>query len=173
MTQIMRTPLNEEIANAVWPTFIKNVVDKHGSAGSIGNRGEQNAIELLKNEFNPKAIIDHSEDPIMQLLGIDLTVVMYDGIMTIDVKSGRTALYYDSRNKRWFLSIKEEWFLPSKRNEYIMNVGPKGDRYCLYKKDQMYDYYKMNEGKFTHGRYALELDKRDWPNWIRHNFTGW
>lgn len=172
-TTVIKTPLNEELANAVWPSFIQNVVHKHGNAGAIGSRGEVNAINLLQNDFNPKAIIDHSEDPLMQLLGIDLTMVTNDGVVTVDVKAGKTALYYDSKNKRWFLSIKDEWFLPSKRNEYIMNVGPKGDRYCLYKKENMIKLYLDHRNEFKEGRYALELDKDKWPAWIKHNFTGW
>lgn len=173
MLTVIKTPLNEEIANAVWPSFVQNVVHKHGSAGAIGSRGEVNAIKLLEQDFSPKAIIDHSEDPLMQLLGIDLTVVMYDGIMTVDVKAGRTALYYDSTNKRWFISLKDEWLLPSKRNEYIMLVGPKGDRYCLFSKDKMTEFYKNRPNLFKEGRYAKELDSLDWPVWFRHNFTGW
>lgn len=167
---LIKTPLNEDIANAVWPSFIQNVSHKHGSAGAIGSRGELNATALLWTDFNPKAIIDHSEDVIMQLLGIDLTVIG-DDVKTIDVKAGKTALYYDANHYRWFISIKEEWFLPSKRNEYIMNVGPKGDRYCLYKKDDMHKLYTSNRDIFTQGRYALELDKSKWPSWIKHNFT--
>ena len=171
MSQVIKTPLNEELANAVWPSFIKNVADKHGSAGSIGNRGEQKAIGMLTKEYNPKVIIDHSEDPLMQLIGIDLTMVMYDGVMTIDVKAGKTALYYDAKNYRWFLSIKDEWFLNSKRNEYIMNVGPKGDRYCLYRKQDMMNLIEAQPQLFKDGRYATELNMNDWPEWIRHNFT--
>lgn len=171
MTQVVRVKPNKELIDAVWPTFLESVVHKHGDAGAIGQRGEDNALKLLAKEYEPKALIDHGQDALMQLLGIDITMVTYDGVMTIDVKSGKTALYYDAKNKRWFLSIKSEWLLNSKRNEYIMLVGPKGDRFCLFHRKPMTDLFNTRPDLFRNGKYAFELDADKWPHWIKHNFS--
>lgn len=174
MTVLLKLAPNQEAIEAIWPSFKVNIEEKHGSSGQIGQRGETAAIELLKNHFQPKCIIDHSQDVVGQLLGIDLTVVHPRGVMTVDVKSGSTSLYYDRELRSWYIGMRADWFLPSKRNEYIMHVGPKGDRFCLYKKDKMKDFLRENfdPADLFNGVYdEQKLHKADWPGWIINNFT--
>lgn len=170
MTQVIKSPYNDEIRKAVWYSFKKSNVDKHGKNGAIGERGEQNAIKLLTEIMSPKSIVDHSEDALMQLLGVDLTVVG-DKVRTIDVKSGKTGLYWNRDRSYWYITIKDEFFKPEKVNTHFMHLGPKGDVYVMYSKTDLINWMSSDENKkrLIKDDYGYRIRREDWPDFMHTN----
>jgi len=130
---VEKAPFVESVRDILWPTFTPLIEDKHGDQGIRGTRGEAFAIDHLE-KLGAEYVIDHSEDVISQFQGIDLTAVYRDRIETIDVKYGKTGLYWDKYNKFWYITAKNDFWNPRKTNSYIMHVGPKGDVYVKYNK---------------------------------------
>jgi len=169
MTNVIEVPFNEALRDAIWPSFKVDILDKHGHAGSEGARGESNALKLLIDNFNYKAILDHAKDVWGQLFGIDFTCFnSRDDHITVDAKSGRSSLYYDFDNSYWYITIKPEFFNEEKTNSHIMQVGPKGDKFAIYKKSDMQEFL-LKGPRLIDDKYGKRLMLKDFPDFIQHN----
>lgn len=176
MTLTVHTlPFNIEEA-AIWPSFKPSIIDKHGIAGSIGERGEEHAITHISNEFNSQTVLNCAQSPVLQLLGIDLIADTWSGIITFDIKAGSSSLYWDKDALSWYITISDDFFIERKKNDYIMHTGVKGDLFCYYKTSVMKAWVEENK---RHKRLLIpvnytntaryKLFKRHWPDFIRSN----
>lgn len=173
MTKVIDIPYNEEMKNAIWPDFKVDIKDKHGYSGAEGARGEANALNLLIENFNFNTIINHAKDVWGQLVGIDFTCFnSRKNYITVDAKSGRTSLYYDFDDRYWYIVIKPEFFNEEKTNTHIMQIGPKGDKYALYKKSDMLDFLKKKP-RLIDDRFGKRIMLEDFPDFIEHNIMRW
>jgi len=168
---VKKIPYDDDVRKAIWPSFKLSLEEKHGNSGAIGQRGEENAINLIQEHFPNmfQVCYDHSEDVAAQYRGIDLTLFHRQGIMTVDVKSGKTGLYWDRDNKYWYITLREDFFNKRKNNNAIMHVGPKGDLFALYNKSEMEKFFISNEELFIKDEYGYRLSMDDWPDFIQHN----
>jgi len=168
---VKKVPYDDDARKALWPSFKISIIDKHREMGATGDRGEKNALLLLKDDFNFAICYDHAEDVIGQLYGIDFTCYSKDSHpVTIDVKSGGSSLYWDKTNKYWYITIKEDFFNKRKTSTHIMQVGPKGDLYAYYEKNKMIDFLaEKAKDVLTKTAYGYILKLKDFPNFIQHN----
>jgi hypothetical protein len=168
---VLKVPYNEDVKQILWPAFKVSIEDKHGDSGSQGLRGEQNAIALAKEHLTFPICYDHSEDVVGQLFGIDLTLVGTGSFITVDVKSGRSSLYWNKADKYWFVTVKKSYFDKRKKNTHIMHIGPKGDLFVMYRKDDLLNAIKDDKVVYT------EQDENTWRVHVdsikylsKHNF---
>lgn len=150
-----------------WPSFTETLQEKHGKAGEIGARGEDNAAKILcDDEYFPEivVVIKH-EDALSQLIGVDYTTIAKNGrVNYIDVKSGATALYW-TKEEGWYLTFKKEWYSnANKKTDYFMHLGPKGDVFAVYNLNELLDWLIDNKSKLVEGKYGMKLFKKDWPS---------
>lgn len=168
---VKKIPYDDDVRKALWPSFKVSIAEKHGNSGAIGERGEQNAIRLIEKHF-PNAYTvcyDHSEDVAAQYCGIDLTLFNRHGIMTVDVKSGKTGLYWDKDKQYWYITIREDFFDTRKTNDTFIHVGPKGDLFVMYSKKDMQGLFINEQELFKKDTYGYRLRMSDWPDFIQHN----
>lgn len=160
------TPHDPELASAIWATYKPTLEEKHGRAGAMGKRGEEQAAVILASLFpEAKAIINH-EDCLHQLLGIDITVLNHDGSSVfIDVKTGSSNLYWTSE-KGWYITIKPSFFDARKKTEHIMHMGPKGDVFACYDRRSMMQFFVDKKIPLC---YDFEIPVRHWPNFVITN----
>jgi hypothetical protein len=169
---VKKIPYDDDVRKVLWPSFKLSIAEKHGNSGAIGQRGEENAIKLIEKHYASsfQVCYDHSEDVVGQYCGIDLTLIGKSGTMTIDVKSGKTGLYWDKDKQYWYITIRDDFFdNPRKTNTAFMHVGPKGDLFVMYNKAKMYDYIKSLDCKLIKDKYGNRLRMSDWPDFVEHN----
>lgn len=151
-----------------WPSYKTLLEDKHGTAGEIGARGEDNAAKHLLNPnlFPELVIVEKREDAAFQKIGVDfITISESANINFIDVKSGSSALYYDT-SKGWFITIHKNWFDPDKKTDYFMHLGPKGDVFAIYKISHFLEWAIENPTLLSDSKYGKILYKKNWPDHI-------
>lgn len=151
-----------------WPAFKPLLEDKHGTSGQIGARGEDNAAKHLLNPdlFPELVIVEKREDAAFQKIGVDfITISKNANVNFIDVKSGSSALYYDT-HKGWFITIHADWFDPTKKTDYFMHVGPKGDVFAIYKISNLLEWLIENPTLVSDAKYGKILYKKNWPDSI-------
>lgn len=171
MTVVVELPYNDEVAKTFWPSFKVTLEEKHGDNGKEGHRGEQNAIKLLKENFDFDVLYDHGKDVISQLHGIDFTAVKIKRkFITIDAKSGRSNLYYDRNEQYWYITLREDIFVSHKFNTHVMHVGPKGDLFAYYDKEKMNEFRKKS-GRLIADKYGYRLKVKDFPDFVHHNIS--
>ena len=168
---VKNVPYDDDVRKAVWPSFKVSIEEKHGKSGATGARGENNALKLFETDFDFNLCLNHAEDVLGQLQGIDFTCYSKNiGFVTIDVKSGGSSLYWNREKKYWYITIKEDFFDKRKLSTHIMHIGPKGDLYAYYEKDKMVDFLASNAKnvliKNTYG-YILKLE--NFPEFVQHN----
>lgn len=171
---VKKVPYDDDVRKAIWPSFKVSIADKHGNNGVIGQRGEENAIKLLKENYPDtfQVCYDHSEDVIGQYQGIDLTLFHKNGIRTVDVKSGKTGLFWDREKQYWYITVREDFFNVSRKvNDTFMHIGPKGDLFVLYNKREMLDLFINESELFIKDNYGYRLRKEDWPSFMQHNIV--
>ena len=171
---VKKLPYDDEVRKVIWPSFKVSIADKHDNNGAIGQRGEEHAIKLLDKHFPDtyKLCYDHSEDVIGQYQGIDLTLFHRNGIMTVDVKSGKTGLYWDRNNQYWYITIRDDFFNSNRKtNNAFMHVGPKGDLFVLYNKAKMFTFFNEHNYLFVEDTYGHRLRMSDWPPFVEHNLS--
>jgi hypothetical protein len=173
MTKVIELPYNEELAKAIWPSFKEKIEKKHGSTGAEGVRFESEALKHLLQDFSFNTILDHSKDVWGQLFGVDLTCFnKREDHITIDVKGGKTSLYYDFDEKYWYITLKHDFFDMDKKNSHIMQVGPKGDKYAIYSRKEMIEF--LNRGpRLIDDRWGKRLMLKDFPDFVQHNIASW
>jgi hypothetical protein len=172
MMNIVKLVQPEEIRATLWPAFKLDNEVKHGQNGLNGGLGEQAAIKLIKEHYPNKfkSVIDHANDCIGQLQGVDLTFIGRSDMRTVDVKTGRTGLYWNKERKYWFITIREEFFNnPLKVNSHFMHVGPKKDIFAWYPKAAMEEYFLDCPDFFHKAEHGYVLKKQDWPDFIEHS----
>lgn len=169
--QIIKIVQPEEIRKVLWPAFKINNGTKHGVNGVNGGLGEQAAIGLIEKIYPDyyKIVLDHSDDCIGQLQGIDLTFIGNGKYDTVDVKTGKTGLYWNKERKYWYITIQHDFFDTKKLNSYFMHVGPKKDIFAWYSKDKMKDYMIDYPDYFHRDEYGYILKKNNWPDFLEHN----
>jgi hypothetical protein len=167
---VKKIPYDDDIRKAIWPSFKLKIEDKHGKNGAQGLKGEEAAIKLIEQDYPQYTLcLDHSEDVAGQYQGIDLTLFSKSGILTVDVKSGKTGLYWDRDNMYWYITIKDEFFIDRKINEEFFHVGLKGDKYARYLKKDMKNLFNDRRNIFIKDEYGYRLKKENWPDFITHN----
>ena len=176
MTVVYKLPFQKTESEAVWPHFFSNVHEKHGFSGSVGSDAETAAIKNLTTKYNPTFTVDCSESPLMQMMGIDLILKMDTHFMTIDVKGGRSGLYYDTRNQEWFITFTDEYFFTMKENRFFMHQSIKGDFFCIYDKHIMYNWLEgkrhltgLLNPRSLENTTQYKLYRRHWPDFLEHN----
>ena len=170
---IVEVPYNDEVRKAVWNAFKVSIEEKHGENGSEGLRGEQNALNLLEENFDFKVIYDHSKDVIGQLYGVDFTCINPSiKPITVDAKSGRSNLYYDRNEQYWYITLRDDIFNPRKINSHVMHIGPKGDLYAFYEKEKMDEFRKKSARLIKDGN-GYRLKVKDFPDFVQHNVRVW
>jgi hypothetical protein len=170
--QIIEVIQPEEIRKVLWPAFKLDNGTKHGINGVNGGLGEQAAINLIEAKYPNlyKTVLDHSNDCIGQWQGIDLTFIGNGVFNTVDVKTGKTGLYWNKEKKYWFITIRDEFFNhPRKTNSHFMHVGPKKDIFAMYSKRDMEEYMLDYPDFFHKVEHGYILKKNDWPDFISHN----
>lgn len=176
MTVVHKLQFDKKESEAIWPHFFPAIEDKHGHTGTVGSVAESAAVEHLTQLFNPKFIIDCGSSPLMQMMGIDLVVKTDEEFKTIDVKGGRSALYWDPRQQEWFITFTDEYFYTFKENKYFFHQSIKGDYYCMYDKSEMDEWLQPKKhltgllnprslGDTT----QYKIVKRHWPEFLKHN----
>lgn len=169
---VKKIACDEDVRKAIWPSFKVSIAEKHGNSGAIGQRGEENAIKLVEKHFPGiyQVCYDHSEDVVSQFQGIDLTFFSKNHIITVDVKSGKTGLYWDRNRQYWYITIRTDYFNNiRKSNNTIMHVGPKGDLFVMYDKAKMYNFINNPGSKLIEDTYGYRLRMSDWPDFVEHN----
>jgi hypothetical protein len=171
---VKKIPYDDDVRKAIWPSFKVSIADKHGNSGAIGQRGEENAIKLIQKHFpdSYRVCYDHSEDVIGQYQGIDLTLFHSNGILTVDVKSGKTGLYWDRDKQYWYITIRDDFFNNKRKiNNTFMHVGPKGDLFIMYDKVKMFNHINQPDSNLIQDTYGYRLRMSDWPFFVEHNLT--
>tara|TARA_B100001093_G_scaffold428983_1_gene424013 strand:- start:8662 stop:9186 length:525 start_codon:yes stop_codon:yes gene_type:complete len=170
---IYKVAYDATLVKKLWPTFKQSITDKHGTYGSVGTRGEEAAIKLIYNNVDGvNKIIDHSEDVVQQLIGIDLTI-MGKRTWTVDVKGGRSGLYYNKYQKYWYITIKDNFWDLRKINTHIFHVGPKGDLYVMYNKKMMQNWITENKNMLISDTYGDILKINNLPSFAKTNLSVW
>ena len=167
MTKLYYVMQNDQaISSIIWPAFKDTLEEKHGGAGKLGARGEDDAAMFLQNEkyFPDLNVVIKHEDALHQLIGIDFTTVDVNGFVNyIDVKTGSSSLYWDKEKRDWFITFNPDWFTNTrKKTEYIMHIGPKGDVFAFYSINKMIEWGYNNKTLFTQGKYNTILYKQFW-----------
>lgn len=172
--KVISVPFNPIVRDAIWKAFKPVLEDKHGTSGSEGRRGELCALKLLEEHFDYPVCYDHSEDVVGQLFGVDFTLISGKHMCTVDVKSQRSALYWNKQRCYWYITVREDFFDPRKTNSHIMHVGPKGDLFAFYEKAKMKELFDSmmslpNQNVFIKDTYGYQLALDKWPPFIQHN----
>lgn len=155
-----------DVSRKIWPTFKETLTEKHGTSGTIGDRGEEKALELIGTAFGDMKFVVHHKDALSQMMGIDFTVSTGKGYYFVDVKSGASNLYYDKSvggKGGWYITLREDVLTKNNKTDILMHIGPKGDLYAWYFKKEMKELYDSVDSKVS----RLYYD--DWPEWIRTN----
>ena len=171
MTVIYTMRNDAELSKLIWPAFKESLVEKHGSSGEIGLRGEDNAAKILCNKvlFPDLTVVVKHEDAFHQIKGVDITTFDKDSRSdSIDVKAGSSALYWTS-NTGWYMTFKQSWFTSQKVNTTFMHLGPKGDVFAMYNRVMMKEWVDNNPRLLTPGRYGTILVRKYWPQFVRSN----
>lgn len=157
-----------------WKSFTRTLEEKHGEAGAKGAKGEAYAIELIRQNFPMIVkVIDHSLYWKDQLRGIDLTLESKKRTVTVDVKYGRSSLYYHAKDRRWYITVRHDLWNPRKENSHVMHVGPKGDLFAIYDKEKMHTWMKENQDKLQFVEYGHILNINDLPDFVNTNIKRW
>lgn len=176
MTVLFQLPYNEQECEAIWPRFRSSLTDKHGFTGTTGDVAESQAVEHLTQIYKPSFIIDCNQSALHQMMGIDIILRTDDDFLTFDIKGGRSPLSWDGKNQSWFIKFNAKYFDQHKKNNYIYHQSIKGDFYCYYNKQQMYDWYITKthltgllnpHESFDETHYKIY--KRHWPDFLTHN----
>jgi hypothetical protein len=155
-----------EVSKKIWPSFKETLTEKHGTTGSIGDHGEEKALELIPVAFGDMKFVVHHKDALSQMMGIDFTINTGDGYFFVDVKSGASNLYYDKDVggiKGWYITLRESILTKKNKTDILMHLGPKGDLYAWYPKKYMRQLYESMDSK------PKRLYYEEWPEWIRTN----
>ena len=163
------TKHDSELASIIWPSFKETLVEKHGHNGAMGDKGEQQALELILTgqAFAGAKWAVSCQDCLLQMMGSD--IVMFDGnkYYFIDVKHGSSNLYYDKDQGGkygWYFTARAEVLNKLNKTDIIMHLGPKGDVYAWYFKAQMQKLLKLT------GRAEKRIYFNDWFNYdVRTN----
>lgn len=171
---VVKIPFDQKKAAEMWPSFVPNIEDKHGSSGHTGNRLEEAAVSLVQTHFPGVEIcIDHSTDVVGQFYGIDYTLIKRDRSITVDVKGGRTGVYWDRDNRYWYVTIRDDFFNERKINSHFMHVGPKGDLYAIYSKRKMKEHIEANPHLLIPDTYGSRLKIKDLPQGSDSNINAY
>lgn len=156
--KVIQVPYSKDCADELWPSFKVSLEEKHGERGSQGAHGEANCIKLIESYLPEyKICYDHSQDCIGQYFGIDLTLISKNSMDTVDCKSGKTGLYWDTENKYWYITIRKESFNTRKKNTHFIHVGPKGDVFVMYKKNDLINFINNNKSVIIPGEYGIKV----------------
>lgn len=162
---VCKTDHDQSLADAIWPSFVPTLEEKHGAAGGIGRRGEESAAAIIQKYFDGVKVLISHEDCLHQLMGIDITLINKDGtISLVDVKAGRSGLYYSDGS--WYITLRKDHYNTMKKTEYLMHIGPKGDVYAYYDREQMAGFIRKKGIKLDT---PFLLKRRHFPDFVMTN----
>lgn len=169
---IVKIPYDEQKVAEMWPSFKRSLEEKHGENGATGDRLEGAALQLIEEHMKPAIVIDHSQDVVGQFHGIDYTVYFDNGrTITVDVKGGRSGIYFDSKERYWYITIRDDFFIERKINSHFFHTGPKGDLYVFYNKKEMREWLDKHPYLLIPDKYGSRLDARNLPDRAKTNLS--
>ena len=162
---IGRTKHDPELSSIIWPMFTATLDEKHGVAGTIGRQGEEAALKILQERFPTVKYAIMHDDCLNQMMGIDITLIHKDNSFDlVDVKSGRSGLYYADNN--WYITLRKDHYNPRKKTEYLMHIGPKGDVFAFYNRALMAGFIEQKRIQLDE---PYKLKRRHFPDFVTTN----
>lgn len=167
--KIAFTKHDGDLASIIWPSFKETLEEKHGETGARGNKGEQFALKLIEDKklFLGTEWAVSCQDCLFQIMGCDIVIRNNEKYYFVDVKHGSSSLYFDKEvggKDGWFFTVRGEVLNKPNKTDIILHLGPKGDVYTWYPKNEM----KMLLGRLSN-RQTVRVYRKDWPDFIRTN----